>query len=277
MLVELATVVEPAHVQEAVAAALDVRALPGHDLDAAVAEFLGGRSFLLVLDNCEHVLVAAAAVADVLLRSAPGVSVVATSREPLRVQGETVFRVPSLAIPDPEGPVEPTDLLSYESIRLFVERAGAAAPGFALEDRNAREVVRICYRLDGLPLASSSPQPARRAGGGRDRRATGRPLPLLRAATASAPARRQTLRRPSGESRAAPGDERTLFAAQPSPEADPRGQAVCSSDDLNGVRSPTCWPGWSKSLVTGDDACATAGAACSETVTSTPANGSRGG
>jgi predicted ATPase len=194
VLVELAPVSEPAHVQEAVAAALDVRALPGRDLDAAVAEFLAGRSLLLVLDNCEHLLGAAAAVADVLLRSAPDVSIVATSREPLRVQGETVFRVPSLALPDPETFVEPDELLGYESIRLFVERARAAAPGFTLEERNARDVVRICYRLDGLPLAIELAA-ARLGALGADaiaERLDDR-FRLLRAGGSSAPTRQQTL------------------------------------------------------------------------------------
>ncbi len=194
VLVELAPVAEPAHVQEAVAAALDVRALPGRDLDTAVAEFLADRSLLLVLDHCEHVLGAAASVADLLLRSAPGVSIVATSREPLRVQGETVFRVPSLALPDPERPVEPDELLGYESIRLFVERAAAAAPGFALEERNARDVVRICYRLDGLPLAIELAA-ARLGALGADaiaERLDDR-FRLLRAGSRSAPTRQQTL------------------------------------------------------------------------------------
>jgi predicted ATPase len=194
VLVELAPVAEPAHVGEAVAAALDVRALPGRDLDAAVAEFLSGRSFLLVLDNCEHVLVAAAAVADPLLRSAPGVSIIATSREPLRVQGETIFRVPSLALPDPEGPIDRDDLLGYESIRLFVERAGAAAPGFALDERNARDVMRICYRLDGMPLAIELAA-ARLGALGADaiaERLDDR-FRLLRAGSPSAPTRQQTL------------------------------------------------------------------------------------
>ena len=259
VLVELAPVAEPAHVQEAVAAALDVRALPGHDLDAAVAEFLGGRSFLLVLDNCEHVLVAAAAVADVLLRSAPGVSVVATSREPLRVQGETVFRVPSLAIPDPEGPVEPTDLLSYESIRLFVERAGAAAPGFALEDRNAREVVRICYRLDGLPLAIELAA-ARLGALGADaiaERLDDR-FRLLRAGSSSAPTRQQTLEATlewSHELLA--DDERTLFrrlAVFAGGFDLPAVEAVCSGDDLERREVADVLARLvEKSLVTGDD------------------------
>jgi predicted ATPase len=76
-----------------------------------------------------------------------------TSREPLRVSGEVVFRVPSLDIPDPEDATEPRELLRYDAVRLFVDRAAAAAPGFAVDEENAADVARICLRLDGLPLA----------------------------------------------------------------------------------------------------------------------------
>ena len=259
VLVELAPVAEPAHVREAVAAALDVRALPGRDLDAAVADFLSGRSLLLVLDNCEHVLLAAASVVDLLLRSAPGVAIVATSREPLRVQGETVFRVPSLALPDPEGPIEPGDLLGYESIRLFVERAGAAAPGFALEDRNAREIVRICYRLDGLPLAIELAA-ARLGALGADaiaERLDDR-FRLLRAGSHSAPTRQQTLEATLEWSHELLShDERTLLrrlAVFAGGFELPAVEAVCSGDDLDRREvADVLGRLVEKSLVTGDD------------------------
>jgi predicted ATPase len=152
-LVELAPIADPALVVDVAAGALDVRALPGRSLLDAVVDFLAPRSLLLALDNCEHVLNAGAALVDALLRGAPELTIVATSREPLRVAGEVVFRVPSLAIPDPEQPLEHADLLRYESVRLFVERAAAAAPGFELGAANAADVARICFRLDGLPLA----------------------------------------------------------------------------------------------------------------------------
>ena len=77
----------------------------------------------------------------------------ATSREPLRVAGEVVFRVPSLDIPDPEQALPPAQLAEYEAVSLFVERAAAASPGFTLDEENAEDVARICLRLDGLPLA----------------------------------------------------------------------------------------------------------------------------
>jgi predicted ATPase len=152
-LVELAGLTDPLRVLDAIAAALDVRALAGLELLDAVVDVLASRSLLLVLDNCEHLLAATAGLTDTLLRSAPQLTILATSREPLRVQGEVVFRVPSLDIPDPEQALEPRELLGYEAVRLFVERAEAAAPRFALDSENAVDVARICYRLDGLPLA----------------------------------------------------------------------------------------------------------------------------
>ena len=102
-LVELAAA-RPSSVAIAVAAALDVLALPDQSFEDAVTGYLAGRELLLVLDNCEHVLAASAALASELLRAAPRLTVLATSREPLRIPGEVVFRVPSLAIPDPEAP-----------------------------------------------------------------------------------------------------------------------------------------------------------------------------
>ena len=153
VVVELAPVSDPRLVPTAAAAALDVRALPGQEVVGALVDFLAPRTFLLVVDNCEHVLGTSATLVDTLLRAAPGLTVVATSREPLRVAGEVVFRVPSLAIPDLGEELEPDDLLGFEAVRLFVDRATAAAPEFALDGENAADVARICVRLDGLPLA----------------------------------------------------------------------------------------------------------------------------
>ncbi len=152
-LIELAVVTTPERAVDALAAALDVRALPGRSLLDAAADFLAGRSLLLVVDNCEHLLAASSMLIDTILRAAPRVTIVATSREPLRTAGEVVFRVPSLAMPDPEVLPRLDELMRYEAIRLFVERADAAAPGFVLVPENAGDVARICVRLDGLPLA----------------------------------------------------------------------------------------------------------------------------
>ncbi len=152
-LVELSGLADPRLIPEAIAAALDIRALPAHDLVDTVIDALSARTLLLVLDNCEHVLAATAALSDRLLRSAPELTIVATSREPLRVAGEVVFRVPSLDIPSPDRALPLEQLLEYESVSLFVDRATASSPGFELDAENAEDVARICFRLDGLPLA----------------------------------------------------------------------------------------------------------------------------
>jgi len=152
-LVELAGLADPGLVPQAVAAAVGVRELPGRDLAGALLAALPGQRLLLVLDNCEHLLEACAQLVDALLRSCPGLRVLATSREALGVAGEVAWRVPSLAIPDPAVGTLPAALGQYEAVRLFVERAGAARPAFALTERNAPAVARICARLDGLPLA----------------------------------------------------------------------------------------------------------------------------
>jgi predicted ATPase len=151
--VELAPLADGKLVASAVAAALDVRALPGRTALEGIADFLAPRRLLLVLDNCEHVLLGAAELVDALLRAAPELTILATSREPLRVGGEVVFRVPSMGIPDPERRWAPEELLRYEAVQLLNDRASAALPGFAIDGRNAADIARICFRLDGLPLA----------------------------------------------------------------------------------------------------------------------------
>ena len=152
-LVELAALDDPRLIPDAVAASLDIRALPSQDPVDAVIDFLATRTLLLVLDNCEHLLAAASKLTATLLQSAPRLTIVATSREPLRAPGEVVFRVPSLAIPDTRQAHAPRRLLGYEAVSLFVARAAAADPTFALDEENAEDVARICVRLDGLPLA----------------------------------------------------------------------------------------------------------------------------
>jgi len=158
--VELAPLATGADVAPAVAAVLGVRAAPGRDVAEAVAEALGGtghpRSALLVLDNCEHVIEAAAAFVERLLRAAPALTVLATSREALAVEGEQAWVLPPLASPPASraaAPATAASLTGYEAVRLFVERARAATPAFALPDRTAPAVAAVCARLDGLPLA----------------------------------------------------------------------------------------------------------------------------
>ena len=117
-----------------------------------IARAVGTRKLLLVIDNCEHVIEAAAGMAEALLRASPGVSLVATSREPLRVSGEYVYRVPPLDVPA-EDNQDMEDVFSYGAVRLFVSRARAAEPRYVAEGRVAAATVAICRRLDGIPLA----------------------------------------------------------------------------------------------------------------------------
>lgn len=144
---------------EAVAAVLGVRDDAG-DLTARIADAVRDQRVLLVLDNCEHLVEAVAALAVRLLTAAPGLRILATSREPLDLTGETLWTVPPLGIParghaDPDrsaAEVFPS-VREFSAVRLFVARAAAAAPGFAVTEDNVHAVAAICRALDGLPLA----------------------------------------------------------------------------------------------------------------------------
>jgi predicted ATPase len=151
-LAELGSLTDPQFVPATVASALGLTAVSGTASPGSVAAALAARETLVVLDNCEHLVDAAAHMAEALLRAGPGVRVVATSREPLRAKGEYVYRVPSLDVPGEEA-VSVEDVLLYGAVRLFVARAQAAEPRFALDARAAAAAAAICRRLDGLPLA----------------------------------------------------------------------------------------------------------------------------
>ena len=151
-LVELGPLTDPQLVPGTVASALTLRLAGGTASVENVVAALAGRQVLVVLDNCEHLIEAAAHMAEALLRAGPGVCVVATSREPLRTVGESVYRVPSLDVPDQET-VDVDEALRYGAVELFVARAQAAEPRFVLDRRVAPAAVAICRRLDGLPLA----------------------------------------------------------------------------------------------------------------------------
>ncbi|HEX2517482.1 MAG TPA: tetratricopeptide repeat protein, partial [Chloroflexota bacterium] len=162
-LVELAPVADPSLVGQAVATALNVREVPGQAVSQTLAGALAERRLLLVLDNCEHVLDACASLADTLLRSGPGLQLLATSQQALGMAGEVAYRVPSLATPEEdvlggagEGPEVVAVLEAMQgfgAVRLFVERARFGQPGFTLSPQNARDVLTVCRRLDGIPLA----------------------------------------------------------------------------------------------------------------------------
>ena len=149
--VELAAVPAADLVAAAVAAGLRLTTSAGR-LSADLVSYLRGRRLLLVLDNFEHVVGAAGLLAE-LLAVAPGVVVLVTSRVVLRLRGEHEFAVPPLPVPPAGADGDAGDARAYASVSLFVERAHAAAPGFAMNSENAEAIAEICRRLDGLPLA----------------------------------------------------------------------------------------------------------------------------
>jgi predicted ATPase len=143
---------DPELVPVAVATALGLELTSGSASPLSVANALRAKQLMLVLDNCEHVIDAAARMAEALLRANPAARVIATSREPLRAEGEWVYPVPPLAVPTEASP-DGEDPLRYGAVRLFVERARAAAPHFSPDARVAAAIAGICRRLDGIPLA----------------------------------------------------------------------------------------------------------------------------
>jgi predicted ATPase/transcriptional regulator with XRE-family HTH domain len=139
-------------VARAVSSVLGVREEPTRPLVETLTDVLGARRLLLLLDNCEHLVQACAALADCLLRACEGLSILATSRETLRIDGETAWRAPSMTVPDELlGSLE--QVRQVEAVRLFLERAVAAQARFRLTAENAAAVIEICQRLDGIPLA----------------------------------------------------------------------------------------------------------------------------
>jgi predicted ATPase/DNA-binding CsgD family transcriptional regulator len=151
--VSLAGIAEPTMVPQAVVGALGLRAEGDRPVLDTLLSRLQVRTLLLVLDNCEHLLAGCGPFADALLRACPGLRILATSREPLGVAGETVWAVQPMAIPDERQAVSVDALLACEAARLFIERASAAQAGFALRPDNASAIAEICRRLDGMPLA----------------------------------------------------------------------------------------------------------------------------
>jgi predicted ATPase/DNA-binding CsgD family transcriptional regulator len=148
---DLAPLGDPELVAVTVADVLGVQLEPGHPVAAAVAAAVGERRLLLVLDNCEHVIGACAKLADALLRSCPGFALLATSREPLGIDGERVYRVPSLGVPAEDADV--AEIRGSEAVRLLADRATAQGVTLGQDEQFAQVAARICRRLDGIPLA----------------------------------------------------------------------------------------------------------------------------
>ena len=152
-LVELAPLSEGVLVAQEVAGTLGIQEQPGHPLLENLLDALRDKEALLILDNCEHLIDAAARLADALLGTCARLRVLATSREPLGVMGELGWLVPSLSVPDAQQSPPIEELEGYESARLFADRASEKHLGFEFTPENARAVAQVCARLEGIPLA----------------------------------------------------------------------------------------------------------------------------
>jgi predicted ATPase/DNA-binding SARP family transcriptional activator len=194
-LADLSALADPALVPQAVCSVLSIREDGGRSLAAAVGDYFLARHALLLLDNCEHVAAACARLTEDVLRRCSDLHVLATSREVLGLHGEAVYRLSPLSVPDVRHPPAAGDLMTYEGVRLFVDRAGLSRPGFGLTEENAPLVARICGHLDGIPLAIElaaarlKALPVEAIAARLDRR-----LRLLTGGTRTALSRHQTLR-----------------------------------------------------------------------------------
>jgi predicted ATPase/DNA-binding winged helix-turn-helix (wHTH) protein len=193
-LVELAPLSDPALVSSALAAALGVAVRSGNAISSLIA-FLKDKQILVVLDNCEHVIEAAASLAEQLFRGASGTHILATSREPLRVGGERVHRLAPLATPPASQQLTSAQTLAFPAVELFVKRAAASMNEFELTDADAPVVAELCRRLDGIPLAIEIVAGSLHAFGARGlARFMDDRLRLLMPGRRTAQARHQTLR-----------------------------------------------------------------------------------
>ena len=151
--VDLAPVSDGALIPQVVFSVFDLSPDRGREPLEVLGSYLAGKSLLIILDNCEHLLADCCRFAQTLLEASPAVKLMATSSEALNLGGEQAFRVPSMAAPDTDHMPPTEQLIQFEAVRLFIERAKLELPDFALTDTNALAVAKICNRLDGIPLA----------------------------------------------------------------------------------------------------------------------------
>ncbi len=152
-LVDVAPLSNPALVPQTVASVMRIPEDPKRPVTETLCDALHYKSLLLVLDNCEHVLVACAQLAHALLQSCPDLRVLATSREAMGIAGEAIWPVPTLALPDPQRAPTPERLAQNEAVGLFIDRARSVQPAFEFTHGNASAVAEVCRQLDGIPLA----------------------------------------------------------------------------------------------------------------------------
>ncbi len=152
-LAELAPVTEPNQIPQTLFSVFSLREDSHRSALEVLIDYLRAKTMLLVLDNCEHLIEACAQISEALLHACPKLKILASSREALGIAGEVAYRVPSLDTPDPANLPALDELEKVDSIRLFIERASTAKPGFVLTTDNASSLAQICSRLDGIPLA----------------------------------------------------------------------------------------------------------------------------
>ncbi|HMQ70586.1 MAG TPA: tetratricopeptide repeat protein [Ignavibacteria bacterium] len=150
---DIAAVNDPALLTATINEALCIKEESNKTTEETLADFLKEKEILLVLDNCEQIIHSCAELAERLLSFCPRLKIIATSRESLNCRGEKTYRIPPLAIPDPDKINTPEELAQYESVRLFIERALAVNPKFRVNNENASAMAEVCSRLDGIPLA----------------------------------------------------------------------------------------------------------------------------
>jgi len=151
--VELAPILDPLLVPRTTAVAIGLRDEPQRPVIDMLCDYLHEKNMLIVLDNCEHLVSACAQMTDRILRAAPNMHILASSREALGITGEMTYRVPSLGLPDLDHPPSIDSLTQCEAVRLFIDRAISATSTFSVTKENASSITRICHRLDGIPLA----------------------------------------------------------------------------------------------------------------------------
>lgn len=151
--VDLGAVDDPALLAQSIASSLGLQDRRAGSPLAALADYVSDKKLLLCLDNCDHLRDESAVLADALLRQAPDLHMLITSRQTLGVTGEHVFRVPPLSVPDDDAQVRADSVAHYEALNLFAERAQAVSSGFEITESNVQAAAAICHRLDGIPLA----------------------------------------------------------------------------------------------------------------------------
>lgn len=151
--VELAVLNDPTLLPQAVSQTLGLPESPGRSPLTLLTDYFQAKHSLLILDNCEHIIDACASFVSYLLQTCPQLRLIVISREVLNIDGEVAWIVPSLQIPNIQSPSPVSDLTKYDAVQLFVARESTIAPDFALTKQNVDAVIRICQRLDGIPLA----------------------------------------------------------------------------------------------------------------------------